>query len=107
MILTTPVTKEGLHHCIVNSIQSGSFEGIDECFGDDHGHFWVTNELREHCTLVDFCPFCGRNAPEPSASVKQKLDTGAIVQHPDDPTWYCYKEDVICLYPAFPKRKKA
>jgi hypothetical protein len=46
-----------------NRFPSGSSNGpaVTMCYEDAEGRLWVTNE--EYITQVNFCPFCGYEAP--------------------------------------------
>ena len=56
------MTNKTLHHCKGHDFPSGFYgSAIHECIEDENGEFWVDNG--EYATQVNFCPFCGEEAP--------------------------------------------
>lgn len=41
----------------------GRYGAIYDCFEDDDGRYWVTND--EYSSQVAYCPECGSKAPTP------------------------------------------
>ena len=51
------------HKCSVILYETNT---IDSCSEDENGQFQLGNELGDSCGgVVNFCPFCGKEAPTP------------------------------------------
>lgn len=63
------------HNCSISTVKQvkgGHGHAIIECWEDDQGQFWVTND--EYANTVNYCPYCGAKAPvqmEISDEIKQ------------------------------------
>lgn len=67
------------HRCEIPEGAKGKFYGqaISHCKEDDDGRFWAYCDT-EYCTQVNFCPFCGKEAPVAISPGKREDDSAGI-----------------------------
>ncbi len=63
--MTLNIENINKHHCSINKFRNNSVgygPAITHCFEDTEGNLWVSND--EYSSIVNFCPYCGYEAPK-------------------------------------------